>query len=251
LVLGSLRSASDDQLISIAAHFNFHPLQYLGPDEGAAAGAEVGPWRTDGVRVFLSHLAFHQAFAAQVAAELLDWGIEGFVAHTSIDVEASWQQVIESALRTADVLVGLVHPGFTASIWCQQEVGWAAGRNIPAWFVRFGEDPKGFHAQWQWPSLLGHTPAQVALQISELAGGRPELAARQVAGLVESLKEARSFDHAGSLARAIAARLPLSPVHIDGVSEAFRANDQVSRSNSARPSLHLIFEDSGVAPPWT
>jgi hypothetical protein len=54
LVLGSLRSASDDQLISIAAHFNFHPLQYLGPDEGAAAGAEVGPWRTDGVRVFLS-----------------------------------------------------------------------------------------------------------------------------------------------------------------------------------------------------
>lgn len=109
-------------------------------------------WLPDCVRVFISHLSHEKELAYEVSNKLLEIGLQGFVAHEHIEVSREWQDEIQLALRTADVFVGLVHPGFSSSPWTQQEVGWASGRDIPILMVRIGEDPKGFPAKVQWPS---------------------------------------------------------------------------------------------------
>ncbi len=111
--------------------------------------SQSGPWPVGQVRVFISHLSEYKAFAGDVAQELATFSIHGFVAHDAIDIDAEWELAITEALRTAHVLVGLFHPGFAASFWAQQEVGWALGRGIPVLMIRLGEDPTGFKARSQ------------------------------------------------------------------------------------------------------
>jgi hypothetical protein len=45
-------------------------------------------WRPGRVRVFVTHLAMHRAFTAEVASALASWGVHGFVAHDTIEVSA-------------------------------------------------------------------------------------------------------------------------------------------------------------------
>lgn len=46
-------------------------------------------------------------------------GVHGLVAHDTMEIEKPWQSQIEIALRTAEAFVGLVHPAFNGSPWCQ------------------------------------------------------------------------------------------------------------------------------------
>lgn len=139
------------------------------PDESvrdlAADGEDTGLWQAGYVRVFLSHPAVEREFVGEVSRELAIFGIHGFVAHDSMEEEKSWQPQIEVALRTAEAFVALVHPPFNDSIWCQQEVGWARGRALASYFIRFGADLRGFPSPTQWPSRLGRTAREVALLI--------------------------------------------------------------------------------------
>ena len=130
-----------------------------------SGGPNIEPddiWQAGMIRAFVSHLSEHKIFAAEVAGHLLGSGLHGFVAHENIEVSAEWQIVIERALNSAHVFLGLVHPGFSASHWTQQEVGWAMARGIPALFVRLGEDPKGFPAKFQYPTFVDRPAADVA-----------------------------------------------------------------------------------------
>ena len=77
------------------------------------------------------------------------FGISSFVAHTDIEPTKEWQTQIETALATSDALVALLHPDFHASNWTDQEIGFAMGRGIPVFSVRFGQDPYGFIGRFQ------------------------------------------------------------------------------------------------------
>jgi hypothetical protein len=68
-----------------------------------------GLWRDGQIRAFISHLASKKKFAGEVSDELATIGIQGFVAHDTIDPSLEWQAEIERALRTSHVFVGLVH----------------------------------------------------------------------------------------------------------------------------------------------
>ena len=120
--------------------------------------------------------------------ELRQIGIDGFVAHVSIEPDAEWQEEIEHALLSCDVLVGLLHPGFSASYWTQQEVGWALGRGIPVQMIRLGEDPVGFRAKRQARSPRNPpTPWSVASSIAVGLSTHPTFGPTVVARLVRSL----------------------------------------------------------------
>ena len=157
-------------------------------------------WRTGATaRVFLSHVATERGFVGEVSGQLAEIGLSAFVAHDSIEPSSVWQDTIEEALRTADVLVGLLHPGFNASPWAQQEVGWALGREIPVLMVRLGEDPKGFPARWQ-ASRGGGTPWEVAGQIAVWLSTNASFGQSVTVSLVREVREANSFTDAKAAA---------------------------------------------------
>jgi TIR domain len=100
-------------------------------------------WRPDHVRLFIAHSAAHSGFAEEIARKLGTQGIDGFVSHHSARVSRAWQNDIAEALRSADVMVGLVHAEFADSPWIQQELGWGLGRGLPLLLIRLGGEPVG------------------------------------------------------------------------------------------------------------
>jgi TIR domain len=128
------------QIIKEGDDGNLHALHtYLLGDEAAPTPQHESdhPWGTQPVRIFLSHKYEDRVFVGRVKKILGDrYGIDAFVAHDDIDPSKRWREVIKAALASCDGLIAVLHPEFHASQWCDQEVGWALGRNIPLAAVR-------------------------------------------------------------------------------------------------------------------
>jgi hypothetical protein len=208
-------------------------------------GDATGIWKPGDIRVFISHLAAEKELAGKVSRQLSDIGMSGFVAHDTIEPSREWQDEIERALRTADVLVGLVHPGFAASCWAQQEVGWAVGRAIPVLMVRMGEDPKGFVAKLQAPSMYGKdarlTASAIAVWLSSDATFGSQVSAR----LMIEVRTARSYKDAERAALRIEQIDRLSEPLLDELADAFVNSDQLYPHHVGARVIERIFARHG------
>src|SRR6266700_3601506 len=134
-VLAMTEAAPDQSLIDLAQHVGYRFEQDVSP--------RVDPpfWRTGMLRLFISHLAVHRAFAGDLQEALLRYGISSFVAHNDIEPTLEWQTQIETALASCEALVALLHDKFHQSNWTDQEIGFAMGCGVPAFAVRFNETP--------------------------------------------------------------------------------------------------------------
>lgn len=242
-VIASLRQLNDGDLLELRRHF----------EENSSSSPEItddsGAWQTPRLRLFISHLATNQSFAQEVSTELSKLGVEGFVAHTSINPSAEWQSVIEESLCSADALLGLVQPGFSGSSWCQQEVGWALGAKKPAWFIRMGEDPSGFVARRQWPTPDARDAASVAREVFRILTIEQSTSKRFSDRLIGALAASNSFDESGSIARLLALDLSFSESQLEAIANAVSNNDQVNNSRSASVPLAEIFGKFGRTVP--
>jgi hypothetical protein len=191
------------------------------------SAAGDGGWKPNFARVFLSHSAKHKKFVGEVADELALVGVHGFVAHDTMAFSKPWQSQIEQALRSMQAFVAIIHPEFNPSPWCQQEVGWARGRRVPFYAVRYGVDPAGFIGRDQWPSVAGQNPAQVATIISSWISALPELGTAVTEGLFESLRTAPSFIDAGTAAKRIVSLGSLTADQWDRLDTIFWSNNQI------------------------
>lgn len=142
-VVSMIEEAPDQTLIDLAQHAGF--------SFDVVAPIRIDPpfWRKGMLRLFVSHLATYRGFVAELQTALLDFGISAFVAHNDIEPSLDWQTQIETALATCDALVALLHPDFHVSNWTDQEIGFAMGRGVPTFSVRFGQDPYGFIGRFQ------------------------------------------------------------------------------------------------------
>jgi hypothetical protein len=109
----------------------------LGEDAAPGRQKRSDMWGDNPVRVFISHCHEDAGFASKVNDILRETcGIDAFVAHKDIYPSAQWRASIRSALGTAHYFVAILHDRFHQSEWCDQEVGWALGRNLPVLPVR-------------------------------------------------------------------------------------------------------------------
>lgn len=121
--------------------------------ESALEEATLDLWRTDRIRIFISHTSSHKQQVGELAAEPNKFAFSCFVAHDEIEPSREWQEVIELALRTSDVLLAYVTPDFNSSKWTEQEVGWALGRELVVVPLKVGADPYGFFGAYQALSI--------------------------------------------------------------------------------------------------
>lgn len=64
-------------------------------------------------------------------------------------------------------MIALLHPDFHKSNWTDQETGFAMGRGVPVYAVKFGQDPYGFIARFQAFNGNNKTAAQIGTEIFE------------------------------------------------------------------------------------
>lgn len=122
-------------------------------------------WKTGHFKLFLSHLASFKVNTAKLQQVLKKYAITAFVAHKDIEPSKEWQIEIESALHTMDAMAAILMKGFKESSWCDQEVGFAVGKNVLIIPIRKGIDPYGFIGKYQGIQGEGKNIGQVAEEI--------------------------------------------------------------------------------------
>lgn len=185
-ILKMTEKAADESLVDLALHVGYH-------FEVTPAGIDPPFWRQGMLRVFLSHLATHRVFAARLQAALLNLSISAFVAHSDIEPTRDWQTQIETALSTCDALVALLHPNFHQSNWTDQEIGFAMGRGVPVFSVRFGQDPYGFIGRFQAFAGDDELASELAQELFAAYRKHKQTQRRMAEALVARFVESESF----------------------------------------------------------
>jgi hypothetical protein len=122
-------------------------------------------WEDGYLRLFISHLAVEKHYAIELKKALARYEISGFVARQDIAPTAEWQNEIKKALLTCDSLVALLHKGFHASKWTDQEIGYVMGRKRPVCAVLLGEKHYGFIGHHQALHGQGKDARQIAMEL--------------------------------------------------------------------------------------
>ena len=181
----ALKSTSDDILLRIA--------EDLGLSIHPGRGEVLPPrnWKdTRLLRVFISHISKDKDKATRLKDCLEPYGISGFVAHEDIYPTLEWQAEIERALYVMDAFIAIHTEGFSASLWTQQEIGFAVGRGVKIISLKMGEDPTGFISKCQALPRRRRTAEEIAKEIDglfrsdELTVGKLRAATR-TSGLAE------------------------------------------------------------------
>jgi hypothetical protein len=128
---------------------------------------------TKALRLFISHVSKDKLIATRLKNALAQYEIAGFVAHEDIHPTLPWQDEIERALQTMDALIAVHTTGFSASIWTQQEIGYALGRNVKVISFKMGEDPTGFIGKHQALPRRNRKAEEIAEEIDKLLDADP------------------------------------------------------------------------------
>ncbi len=156
-------------LLKIAADLRMNAAAFI-------AGAAELPrnWRgTAEFKLFISHISAEKEKAKRLRDCLKPHGIAGFVAHEDILPTMEWQGEIERALHTMDAFLAMHTPGFSKSIWTQQEIGFAVGRSVKIISFKMGEDPTGFISKQQALSRQGRSAEEIAKEINAILSVDP------------------------------------------------------------------------------
>jgi len=232
-ILAMIGKASDEILIELAEHVGFRF------EVKTAIRVDPPYWRKDMLRVFIGHLATHREYAAILQALLERHGITSFVAHNDIEPTLEWQNEIETALSTCEGFVAFLHPDFHKSNWTDQEIGFAMGRGVPVFAVRFGQDPYGFIGRFQAFNGSGKQPSELADEIFDAFRKNKQTRYRMADILINMFAE--SFNYAQSKALmthleelpvwepSYPARLRSAVEHNDQVRDSFGVPDRVEK----------------------
>lgn len=161
----SKRSYSKDMLSKVSDEVIFKIAEELSleiPMANAMSTKEVTFWKAGHFKLFISHLASFKVQTSHLQSALRKYAISSFVAHEDIEPTKQWQEEIEAALHTMDALVAILMPGFQESRWCDQEVGFAVGRDVLVIPLRKGLDPYGFIGKYQGIQAQNKTIGDVA-----------------------------------------------------------------------------------------
>jgi TIR domain len=160
----ALKDTSPDKLINIAEE-----LGLIIPRSTGISISEPNNWKNSKeFKIFTSHISKDRAIAKRLKDCLAIHSISGFVAHEDIHPTLEWLTEIERALYAMDAFVAIHTPGFSASVWTQQEIGFAVGRGTKIISLKMGEDPTGFISKQQALSRRNRTAEDIAEEIEKL-----------------------------------------------------------------------------------
>ena len=101
--------------------------------------------------IFLSHIAQDAPKIVELVPYFKEFNIKTFLAHEDITPETEWVIKIENNLNQMDLLLAFITKGFHSSVWTNQEIGWALGREgIKVGKLMFNKTPpEGFGSKFQ------------------------------------------------------------------------------------------------------
>ena len=124
-------------------------------------------WKVGYYKVFISHVSKYKESASNLKLMLEPYGISAFVAHEDIKPSKEWEVEIEKALFSMNALCAILTPDFNKSSWCDQECGYAFGRNVLTIPIEKGQLPYGMFGKIQAIKSEGKNAQQIAESVFE------------------------------------------------------------------------------------
>ncbi len=124
-------------------------------------------WKVGYYKVFISHVSKYKESASNLKLMLEPYGISAFVAHEDIKPSKEWDVEIEKALFSMNALCAILTPDFNESCWCDQECGYAFGRNVLTIPIDKGQLPYGMFGKIQAIKSEGKNAQQIAESVFE------------------------------------------------------------------------------------
>lgn len=181
--------------------------------------------------VFISHKAEERDLASSLKDSLASFGMRGFVAHEDIEVTSFWEAEIEKRLRDCDGFIYLSTSLSNASEWCQQEIGWALGRNVPIVALSFNEPPQAFLGQRQARWVANRSWDELAKEVFVVLASDNKAASHLANGLIRLLEKSQSFDESDRLVKLLWSIPKLTSPQIARLNLCIEKNDQVRYAN--------------------
>lgn len=255
--IASIREGTDDELLQLHAYL-------MGEDAGPSApDVSDVPWADQPLRLFFSHVHEDRVFVGKVKRLMADrFGTDVFVAHDDISPSKRWREVIKAGLNSCDALLALWHPRFHESQWCDQEVGWALGRNIPVVPIRPPNFDRsavrdGFMEEHHDFTLPDLHEWYVATRVLPVLLQDKRTHDKAFAATVEALVGSSNFNHTRSLWQHIEREPVITSDQLRRLEYAVETNDQVYKANvSGTPLPDLVkalverFEPPAPSDPW-
>jgi hypothetical protein len=234
-IIYMLKDGRDEALVDLGEHLGIRLEETKPP-------GRIDPpfWRKGMLRVFVSHLATQRGVAANLQQACLRFGISCFVAHNDIEPTAEWQREIETALATCEGMVALLHRGFHASNWTDQEVGYAMGRGVPVFTVCAGQDPYGFIGRFQAFQGTDKSSPRLARELFDAYRRNRQTQRRMSEVVVGLFEQSNSFAEATARVGYLEDLEHWEPSYAARLRSALRANNQISRAWGVPDRLNAL-----------
>lgn len=188
------------------------------------------------MRVFLSYHEDEKGdeCAQVLREELAILGIDATMAKHSIKPGASWAQAIRDHLANSSALLCIASQGYTESPWCQQEIGWAIGRGIPALWVRYDskEHSAGFLMDKQ--ELIVTDPssqAEIAREIGTWLATQEKTREEARATFIRALADSSTYRQTRDIVHVLATLDSLTDDEWQQIDDAAATNRQVREAH--------------------
>lgn len=189
------------------------------------------------MRVFLSYRENEEGekYASALREELAILGINAIIASHSIRPGADWAQMILGHLAESSALLCIASRGYTDSAWCQQEIGWAIGHNIPALWIRYdsAEQSTGFLKSKQ--DFIPSEPldeAEIARSVGTWLAMEPRTREEMRATLLRALTFSSTYQQTRDIAHVLATLDSLTDDEWKQINDAAANNRQVREAVS-------------------
>jgi hypothetical protein len=198
-------------------------------------------WPDRMFRLFLSHVSAHRVAVGKLKDELARRGVAAFVAHEDIEPSLEWQNEIELALRSMHALAALITPDFHASLWTDQEMGWAFGRGLQVIPIRLGANPYGLAGKVQGLSGDLDLPAPLSSSIVDVLIKNQQTHGEMRRALAFAFSNASSFAMAKALCAHVVQINDFTEEEIATLQNACTANGQVANAFDVPSAIYQKF----------
>ena len=189
-------------------------------------------------------------FAGDLKRILGTVGISCFVAHEDIEPTKVWQDEIVKALVSTDALCAIVSPGIINSKWCDQEVGFALGRDILCISLMNGEKPYGILGMSQGVQCEGLEMNKVAVAIFNILCTNSKTKDNYTRCVVDLFLQSTDTDKALTWLKVIDHFINPEKSLFDYIRSHFNENAILS-DLSVRKDLNAILKKQGLPPMTT
>lgn len=212
----------------------------------SAIPKEATVWKSGHFKLFLSHLASFKSNTAKLQQALKKYAISSFVAHEDIEPSKEWLIEIESALHTMDAMAAILMPGFKESNWCDQEVGFAVGKNVLIIPIRRELDPYGFIGKYQGIQAMNKSIGEVAEDIFQTIVNSPKTRGKMLSSLSNSISQSTNIQDATEKVELLKTvnNIPLDI--IEKIKESVTENNLLINTQDFITSLNELFSNYSV-----